>query len=118
MKRIIKFKDENENNAYIEIEVKNGKLSMSGSCNGSAGQCRDSIKPKNDEQKQLIDIWKQWHLNDMNAGTVKQTEALKDFKGDYTAQCEYLKSVGLYDDDGYKYGTAWLKRGLPEIYRS
>jgi len=63
----------------------------------------------------FLDIWKKWHLNDMKAGTPKQEEALKDCPfTDYTERCGWLRGLGLYDDNGYKYGTAWLKVELPK----
>ena len=27
--------------------------------------------------------------------------------------CDYLESIGLLVDDGYKFGTGWLKRDIP-----
>lgn len=66
----------------------------------------------------IIQIWDKWHLNDMNAGTEKQTAFIKewekDHKYDYTAVCEALKEAGIYEDNGYKYGHAWLVKLLPE----
>lgn len=81
------------------------------------GQCLDEIKkliPHNDTFNFIFDMWNKYHLNDMNAGTIKQAEALKNFKGDYTQQCKYLKSLDLLVDDGYRYGSAWLFREIPE----
>lgn len=65
--------------------------------------------------QRLVNIWEQYHLNDLNAGTINQEKALESFESkDYTKQCEYLKSIGLYEDNGYKYGTAWLFRQIPD----
>ena len=63
-------------------------------------------------------LWKLYHLNDLHAGTKKQEEALKQKFGGvnaniYTEQCEYLKSINLYDDNGYKFGTGWIKEEIP-----
>lgn len=87
-------------------------------------------------------LWKEWHLNDMQAGTPEQTEALKEFfetwkyypENDYTHQCAYLEEKGLlYVPDPrhpelfgpghfYKYGAAWLYVEVPdevtEFFRS
>ena len=57
-------------NIEINIEPNNkGKLRLSviGYNNWYAGQCYDSIIPKNKYQKAFIAFWKKWHLNDMNA---------------------------------------------------
>lgn len=81
--------------------------------------------------------WNEYHLNDLNAGTPKQTAAIKQWKlinkYDYTAACEYLKSIGLYEDfeidglacaggfpedvlsgkRGYRYGESRIFRPIP-----
>ena len=84
------------------------------------GQCLDTIAEyiKNPTFKKIHRLWKQYHLNDMHAGTVAQEEALvnanlmgRDY--DYRKCCDYLESIGLLEDNGYRYGTAWLKRDIP-----
>jgi hypothetical protein len=82
MKRIVKFKDAESNLAEVEVEIVNGRFSASGRYCGGAGQCLDHIKPADDDQQQLIDIWKKWHLNDMNAGTEKQQACIDKFKSE------------------------------------
>jgi hypothetical protein len=69
----------------------------------------------------ILKFWKKYHLNDMNAGTSLQMEALKKWRKennitdyDYTKECEYLKSINLYEDRGYKYGHGWLLEEIPE----
>lgn len=87
------------------------------------GQCLDelaqysSIK-NNPKFKQVYEWWKEWHLNDMHAGTEKQESALEQagltaFAGEYDKCCKYLESIGLLVDNGYKFGTSWLKREIP-----
>lgn len=91
---------------------------LEGSC---GGQIRDTILehyPSSDKVKRLVEIWGQWQLNDLRAGTRKQNEALENFGGDYNARCEYLKSIELYEDNGHKYGHAWLVDPLPLDVRS
>lgn len=67
-------------------------------------------------------IWRNWHLNDLTPGTERQMAALRDAKldvrlGNYEQLCDYLKSIGLYEDelDGkpYIYGSGWVTRELP-----
>jgi len=50
---------------------------MSGEYNNGMGQCLDSIRPADNNQKRLIEIWKAYHLNGMNAGTPKQAKNYK-----------------------------------------
>jgi len=64
----------------------------------------------------LLDIWEQWHLNDLTPGTQRQMLALRQagIKGDYEKELEYLRSVGLEYDRGYHFGYSWLVRPIPE----
>ena len=84
------------------------------------GQCLDTIAKyiKNPTFKKIHGFWKQYHLNDMHAGTVRQEEALDaagltEYANNYRKCCDYLESIGLLVDDGYKFGTGWLKRDIP-----
>ena len=86
-----------------------------------AGQCLDRLVPHfigDDTFMKVYRFWKAYHLNDMKAGTPKQEAAvkeyLKDHAYDYGEVCDYLESVGLLEDDGYRYGTAWLYAPIPE----
>ncbi len=87
----------------------------------SCGQNLDTIAQyiKTPKFKRIRQIWEQYHLNDMNAGTKKQAEAIEKWKAEgnkyeYSQVCEYLKSIGLYEDGFYKYGHAWLFRPIPD----
>lgn len=119
------------NTPEVEMTLKeeNGKpvLSICGSIWNSkhtdivcGGQCLDEMKRflnKDELFNKLYRLWKFWHLNDMCPGTECQENALiAKFNKipDYDTACEYLKSVNLYEDDGYKYGTKWLYRAIPE----
>jgi len=124
----IEFKDANKNKVVADIEIKtkeNGHkvFSMSGQFQNIYGQCFDEVKPANTYQKQLINFWHKHHLNDMHLGTKEQEESLKDFNGDYTAQCEQLKKINLYEvtlKNGikYKYGHGWLHNELPKDFET
>ena len=76
-------------NAYVEIEYKDGRLSLhgvigpmsNGNCRGSAGQCDEEISkgvPTEDWTKEMLqklcDIWDKWHLNDMRPYCQHQKE--------------------------------------------
>lgn len=125
MKRQIQFKDAENNLFKIDVELRrkeDGKeeFSASGEWGNSCGQCLDEIKPANEFQKRLVELWHKYHLNGMNAGTEKQEEALKKWREKnkiegwaYDDEVKYLKSIKLYEDKGYKYGSSWLYRELP-----
>lgn len=87
----------------------------------ACGQCLDRMYKflKNDKTfRELYRLWKRWHLNDLHPGTIKQEEALDNAKKSgvkicsYDDSCKYLESVGLLEDDGYKYGSKWLYRKI------
>jgi len=120
---------------YATIEWKDGNLSIcgvegpksDGDCKGSCGQV--GVQPYHQPEVGFTDgrlemfgkIWDVWHLNDMQAGTPKQLECLEAYRKKmgtaymgYEAQCEVLKQRGLYEDEGYRYGTKWLKKEVPD----
>lgn len=113
-----------------------------GDCRGGCGQIVmsglsvDAYAPGWHAQKvaKLAEIWDRWHLNDMRAGTPAQereierrTAAAKaeygvdgpalayklGFDSHYSMACAWLNEAGLYDDNGYKYGHAWLREEVP-----
>lgn len=98
------------------------------------GQCLDEIygflKGNGNFQK-IYKWWKAYHLNGMKAGTPEQQNAVSAYtkrnKYDYTAVCEYLKSIGLYEvpyfgktvgkqynGEIYRYGTGWCVEEIPK----
>ena len=89
------------------------------------GQCLDEMLKLdglscNPLFRKLYRLWKAYHLNDLHPGTVKQEQAIEDARKaghkicSYEDSCKYLESVGLLDDDGYRYGSKWLYRSIPE----
>jgi hypothetical protein len=89
----------------------------------SCGQNIDTIAEyiHSPKMRRIKEIWEQWHLNGMRAGTPIQEKAVKEWRNKtnnhsfaYTEICEYLKSINLYEVDGYKYGSAWLMEPLPQ----
>lgn len=78
MKRKVSFLDAGRSRVTVEVEIKDGRFSMSGEVGGSMGQVLDSIEPDGDLQNQLISLWRKYHLNDMVAGTPKQMELVSD----------------------------------------
>lgn len=72
------------------------------------------------------EIWENWHLNDMQAGSPAQTKFLKEnpVKGGlkyYEKACDSLRAAGLQPDPGYlhngkpyRYGSTWLRVEVPQ----
>lgn len=89
----------------------------------SGGQVNESIDPKEYEKpvalRRILKMWKAWHLNDMQAGTQKQTRLLEQLHSDgsrydFQKDCEYLRKMKAYADRSYEYGTAWLLKLIPK----
>lgn len=110
---------------YIDITLEDGRLSMCGNWH-SCGQNADDLTNESlipaegfeySDVLKIQSIWNRWHLNDMRAGTPKQEDFIREWKlthqYDYTKACDALAEVGLLYDNGYKYGSSWLKEELP-----
>lgn len=86
------------------------------------GQCLDDMHIDNELFKEVRSLWKKYHLNDMHAGTYKQTEFLEaheeEHRWDYTKCCELLEKnmllVDTWEGKPYTYGHAWLYWSIPE----
>ena len=124
------------NEVVVRLELKDnkdGKPVFTASCEVwnskhtdivMGGQCLDDVArlcplKYNKRYMEIVGLWQRNHLNDMHAGTEKQEEAIKNWKEqgnryDYTAVCNYLKSIGLYEDNGYKYGHGCLYRDISD----
>lgn len=126
---------------FANIKFTNGRLSITGvegptrdgNCKGSCGQIDmhkwglTAYAPgwSADLSDRFRAVWRDWHLNDMQAGSPAQTAFLKanpiKATDHYTAACEALRAAGLNPDpshlvDGkpYRYGRAWLRVEVPE----
>lgn len=125
----------------LELQIENGRLSITGfgqwrpqTDYNYCGQIQDTVRKDLSRYRRrfistqhiraILAVWDKWHLNDMHAGTESQDAILARFAGElaerskypashYTIACEILGREGLLIDNGYKYGTAWLKRDLP-----
>jgi hypothetical protein len=68
--RTVKFKDDNNNFVIAEIEVthRNGypEFTMSGEYEGAHGQVFDRVRPATTSQRELIQLWDKWHLEQIN----------------------------------------------------
>lgn len=99
-----------------------------GNCAGGAGQIvLESEHPapgwEAEDVERLNEVWRRWHLNDMNAGSPAQEEWVREHKHEfpgwpmsfYDWACEQLAAAGLHPDpDGYRYGSAWLSEDVPD----
>lgn len=143
IKKVVKFGKVNYNNtgkrypAEVEIELRENEegmkvFSVCGTTWNTAhtdcvcgGQCLDTMKKfiKSKKYETIYTLWKKYHLNDMHAGTERQEKTIEDWKSrgntyEYTKVCDYLKSIGLYEDiyngKPHRYGCGWTYRELPE----
>lgn len=97
-KKEFSFIDADRNKVEIECEIttRNGypEFTISGNYSNGGGQIINHIKPANDAQTDLVNVWKQYHLNGMSAGTDKQNEALRTAGiSDYDQSVEYLRTI-------------------------
>jgi hypothetical protein len=123
--------------AEITWTLENGRFSMSaGIWNTSktdyitCGQCVDTVAaffPHNARVQRMLAVWREWHLNEMIAGSPAQMAWLNANpitalypKSHYAKASEALTSAGLNPDPNYlhngkpyAYGSAWLKTTLP-----
>jgi len=133
---------------FCHIQYKDMKLSISGvvsplksgNCKGSCGQIYDEIIDNLDnftyakswnkaKAFQFVEYWKEFHLNDMQAGCEHQrAEKWEDILIDDTkprtqdnmamwTSYKDNKKQGLLSKPckicGYKYGSKWLKKEVP-----
>lgn len=126
---------------YAKVEFNDGRLSISGvvgpksngDSHGGSGQIVMSMTDSyissmdyapgwdEDRVRMFVAIWRKWHLNDMQAGTPEQMAILERHKIEYPGYpvnhydwaCEVLATNGMLSHNGYKYGTAWLKKEVP-----
>ena len=123
MNKVFEFRrNDNPRGRKVRIEV---NLTDDGvftaSCGGPTlywGQCLDKAQKelniKNPIFKEIIRLWKLYHLNNMHAGDRVQEEVLKQCKDtDYKARCKFLAERNLLVHNGYRYGTDWLKYDIP-----
>jgi len=104
-------------------EVEAVRLSVRGSIRKGSGCCQmqDHIRGYRARVRKadlplfdfILYIWDKYHLNDLKAGT-KQQEAIlsatnhKGGASSYKEDCDFLASLDLLTDRGYKYGSSWL----------
>jgi hypothetical protein len=60
----------------------------------------------------LLGVWRDWHLNDMQPGCAHQTVVYE--QAPYGGERASLTLTQPCPITGYKYGTAWLVKPLPD----
>lgn len=128
MKRKFEFRkndSEKGRRVWIEIELTADNV-FTAHCSGPRiywGQALDRVEKELNIQnpifKKIMRFWRLYHLNDMHAGTQKQEKLVKEYNEKYKDYnydniCEYLAEKHLLYDNGYKYGTGWLKEEIPD----
>jgi hypothetical protein len=131
---------EKDSSLYEKVTNQSGKLSITGVegplANGNALGASGQIIMHEwllktyadgwdaDKVGKLREVWEDWHLNDMRAGTPAQMAFLKQarteadypypsFQSTYDWNCSKLKEAGLYEDNGYRFGHSWLREEVP-----
>ncbi len=92
-----------------------------------------------DEEKvaKLLAVWERWHLNSIVPGTPAQMAIIRQkqveidlvdslhreaphayaskmgFDSYYSMELSWLAAVGLSSDNGYRFGTKWLREEVP-----
>lgn len=133
--KIAYFTNRRYNEVTVELELRQLDKGLEFSCCGNVwnrrhtdiicgGQCLDELREYLHGNKlfmEIYDLWKKYHLNGMHAGTEKQENCLEEYCNknncpipQYEERCKILENNNLLYDNGYKYGSAWLFREIPE----
>ena len=94
------------------------------------GQCLEELNKypsvrQNKVFKEILDLWRKYHLNDLTPGTPEQMKCLAEHKdeideslGFYLKELKVLEKyawdVVQYKGKPYKYGSGWLTTEIPE----
>ena len=93
---------------YVELSICGNIWNARHSDIVCGGQCLDTIAKYRDQLSDpelfdaLFNLWNNYHLNGMHAGTPEQEAAIKEWEADgnryeYASICEMLKRRGLYE---------------------
>lgn len=67
-----------------------------------------------EDVRKLADIWDEWHLNTMQAGCVHQPAESIVYRIGQSRREVDLKATPACPETGYRWGSAWLTRPLPD----
>ena len=91
-------------------------LSISGCGRGYGGQIQDMLTEKHIkfnsiyDVKRIVEIWNEWHLNDLQAGCIHMEKPAEGKEQD-TKEWSRLNKMC---PKGYRYGSKWLVKIIPE----
>lgn len=142
-------RDRDREGLKLSISGVEGPL-YNGNCLGSCGQIDMHLKPTSFVQfgpgwdagkiAKFLEIWGQWHLNDMEAGSPRQRAFLRakkaeimktdqliqeaphayaikaGFKDHYSMVCKWLDDAGLRIDNEYEHNGKPYKYGTAWLY--
>lgn len=105
-KKNLNFLDANGLRISLDVEITERnhypEFTVSGNMAGSGGQIIDSIKPATDKQKELLDLWRKYHLKDISK--------IHNFKENLISVCEVIEY-----DEAKRAGSAEIKQGDEKI---
>lgn len=97
--RKISFVDADNKRFNLEIEIRDEKKWDVLSICSQSGQWK--FNPQGEYQQELLDIWNEYHLNDMQSGSPLQKKILEaEWISDYDTA---LKALALYNNKGEKF---------------
>lgn len=90
----------------------------------AGGQMFEELLPyfKNNELfTQIYNLWYRWQSNDLKSGNKEQCDLILKWRKDnkipniwaYEQECGYLKSIGKYEIEDFKYGFGWWCEEIP-----
>jgi hypothetical protein len=105
-------------NGYKELSIcgdiyyKNG-LGMCGQIDGTLRKSEwRELNVSKEELDEILAIWDEWHLNDLNAGCCHQDRVMNNQGYDEWKKAAAIETAKC--PHGYAYGSKWLVRVLPE----
>jgi len=127
-----------ENLCTLEVKMRKGRFSMCANVWNRlntdilmGGQCCEEVVahfPNDTRAQTLLKIWRDYHLNDMCAGSPAQRFAIdKYFSANPQEPRTYENIISMLEGQGlnpdpyfthkgalYRYGSAWLSQTIPE----
>ena len=139
LNKTIRIGRTSDGDVFCKIKFTENRLSITGvvgpkhngDCRGSCGQINPleyAYEFAEGWDKETLEgfaaIWREWHLNDMKAGSPAQSAFIKanpSLCGEYRQTKAALEVAGLepdashmYHGTPYNYGSAWLFVAVPE----
>lgn len=123
----IKFDGKRLSISGVVGPLQSGNVSAGGGCGQIVGSVAagDFVEFADGWNKATVskffELWDRWHLNDLQAGSPAQQEAIRNSGLSYQEAVEKLEALGLNPDPNYlhnnkpyRYGSAWLMEEVPQ----